>query len=110
MLRINPASYGAFKTRGDVYKTKGALDRAIADYDAAIRLNPTFASAFHARGVAYRMKGDRDRAVADFREAIRLLPYVSADSRAELKALGAPEPPADSARLPPAKNLLDSLK
>jgi hypothetical protein len=56
------------------------------------------------------MKGDRDRAVADFREAIRLLPYVSADSRAELAALGAPEPPADSFGLPPAKNLLDSLK
>jgi len=56
------------------------------------------------------MKGDRDRAIADFREAIRLLPYASADSRTELDALGAPEPPADSLKLPPAKNLLDSLK
>jgi tetratricopeptide (TPR) repeat protein len=110
MLRIDPASYGAFKIRGDVYKTKGALDRAIADYDAAIRLSPTFAHAFYGRGVAYRMRGDRDRAVADFREAIRLLPYASADSRAELNALGAPEPPADSFRLPPAKDLLDLLK
>ena len=110
MLRINPSSYGAFKVRGDVYKAKGALDRAIADYDAAIRLNPTFANAFHGRGVAYRMKGDRDRAVADFRETIRLLPYASAASRAELDALGAPEPPADSFSLPRAKSLLDSLK
>ena len=56
------------------------------------------------------MKGDRDRAVADFREAIRLLPYHSADSRAELDALGTLEPPAHSFRLPPAKKLLDLLK
>jgi len=110
MLRLDPGSYGAFKIRGDVYRTKGELDRAIADYDASIKLNPTFAGAFYGRGVAYRMKGDRDRAIADFREAIRLLPYASAESRAELEALGAPEPPADSFKLPPAKNLLDLLK
>jgi hypothetical protein len=30
--------------------------------------------------------------------------------RTQLAALGAPEPPADSFGLPPAKNLLDSLK
>jgi tetratricopeptide (TPR) repeat protein len=110
MLRVDPASYGGFKIRGDVYNAKGDLDCAIADYSAAIRINPDYADAFHKRGIVYRMKGDRDRAIADFDEAIRLLPLLSAASRAELNALGAPEPPVDSFKLPPAKNLLDSLK
>ena len=55
------------------------------------------------------MKGDRDGAIADFRQAIRL-PTLSTATRAELSALGVPEPLDDNLKLPPAKDLLDSLK
>src|SRR5262249_49984855 len=51
---------------------KGDVDRAIADYDAAIRINPKYAFAYGNRGVAWRSKGDLDRALADLTEAIRL--------------------------------------
>jgi tetratricopeptide (TPR) repeat protein len=49
--------------RGDSYQFKGEVDRAIADYDAAIKLNPKFASAYNNRGAAFRKQGQLERAM-----------------------------------------------
>jgi tetratricopeptide (TPR) repeat protein len=62
------------------------LDRAIADYGAALKLRPAYARAWKERGVSYRYKGNAQAAagqdpaasyraaVADFSEAIKLTP------------------------------------
>jgi tetratricopeptide (TPR) repeat protein len=64
----------AYFNRGYEWRAKGELDRAIADYGAAIELNPRYAPAYHGRGVAFRDKGDLDRALADHTMAIRIQP------------------------------------
>ena len=51
---------------------KGELDRAIADYDAALRLNPEDGFAHRFRGDACLARGDYGRAVADFGVALRM--------------------------------------
>ncbi|MCW6512268.1 tetratricopeptide repeat protein, partial [Lichenifustis flavocetrariae] len=56
------------------YGQKGDLDRAIADYTAAIGLDPGHADAYYNRGAAYVQKGDFDRAIADYSAAIGLNP------------------------------------
>jgi tetratricopeptide (TPR) repeat protein len=62
--------------RGDSYQFKGEVDRAIADYDAAIKLNPKFASAYNNRGAAFRKQDQLERAIADYELAIRLDPRL----------------------------------
>jgi tetratricopeptide (TPR) repeat protein len=64
----------AFNNRGNGYKARGEIDRAIQDYDEAIRLEPDHAKAFLNRGTAYKAKGEIDRAIQDYDEAIRLEP------------------------------------
>jgi len=64
----------AFNNRGAAYKVKGDLDRAFADYTAALRLDPKYALAFSNRGLVYASKGNLDRAIADYEEAIKFDP------------------------------------
>jgi lipoprotein NlpI len=55
----------------------GDIERAIADFDAAIRLDPKDGVAFGNRGYAHGMRTNYDQAIFDFTEAIRLNPYNS---------------------------------
>ena len=66
----------AFVNRGDAYRMRGNdIDRALADYDAAIRAMPDYALAFASRGFVYLFaRPQLDRAIGDFNEAIRLDP------------------------------------
>jgi len=72
--------------RGNGHRSRGDLDRAIADYDAALKENPKLADAHHNRGVAWHAKGDRRRALADFDAALRLQPDFH-DARASRRTL-----------------------
>lgn len=74
--------------RGDDFNIKGDLDRAIADYDAALKVEPGFAEALNSRGLAWRAKGDRRRALADFDAALKLKPDFET-ARANRKSLAA---------------------
>jgi hypothetical protein len=72
--------------RGDDFNVKGDLDRAIADYDAALKVEPASAEALNGRGTAWRAKGDRRRALSDFDAALKLKPGFEA-ARVNRKSL-----------------------
>jgi len=63
-----------YTNRAYMWRAKGDLDGAIADYDQAIRQDPKYTTAYINRGTAWNTKRDVDRAIADFNEAIRLDP------------------------------------
>ena len=56
------------------YHLAGVLDRAVADYDAAIRQDNNFADAYANRGNAYQLARRYDRAIIDYDTAIWLKP------------------------------------
>ena len=64
----------AYNNRGNILRDRGELDRAIADFDAAVRLEPKSADTYINRGIARYRRGDLDRAIADYDEAIRIDP------------------------------------
>jgi tetratricopeptide (TPR) repeat protein len=51
---------------------KGSLDRALAEYNAAVGLDETSIAAFHGRGLLRWRLGDTEKALADLDRAIRL--------------------------------------
>ena len=68
----------------------GDLEKAIADYSAAIQLNPVYALAYNNRGYVYEARGDKRAAAADFRRALALDPAL-VGAKNGLKRLGEPE-------------------
>ena len=69
--------FGAHFSRASAYLGRGELDRAIADFNAAIAIKPRYRLAYVGRGDAHDRKGDHDRAIADFNKAIALEPNQS---------------------------------
>jgi len=68
----------AYVARGLAWQKKGDVDRALADYTAAIKINPKDALAYNNRGMLWRERGDSDRAIADFTAAIAINPRARA--------------------------------
>jgi tetratricopeptide (TPR) repeat protein len=81
-----PDRIKALIARAGAYVRKDQLDRAIADYGAALQLDPAQADIFNTRGELWRKQGDRPRALADFAAAIKLNPDHTA-ARANYKSL-----------------------
>jgi len=69
-----PDRLKALIARAGVFTRKDQIERAIADYDAALRLDPAQADLLNSRGELWWKKGDRPRALADFAAAIKLNP------------------------------------
>jgi tetratricopeptide (TPR) repeat protein len=63
------------KRRWFQFGLRTLLDRAIADYTAAIRINPKFGTAYLNRAGVYVAKGDLDKAQQDF-DAVEALERV----------------------------------
>ncbi|VIO80888.1 hypothetical protein CI41S_75950 [Bradyrhizobium ivorense] len=76
----------ALMARAAAYDRKQMIDRAIADYDAALRFDPSLTDAYNARGELWRRKGDRRRAIMDFGAAVKLDPNHAA-AKANYKSL-----------------------
>lgn len=76
----------ALLARAAAHDRKNDVDRAIADYDAALMLDAAQADAFNARGELWRKKGERRKALADFGAAIKLNPD-HASARASYRSL-----------------------
>ncbi len=65
-MTLDPKSYDAVETRGNVNREAGRFDAAIADYTRAIALNPKRTGAYFDRAQSYVSKKDVKNAVADF--------------------------------------------
>lgn len=64
----------SLNNRGNAFKNKGEVDRAIEDFTRSIKADPTYDLPYYNRGSAFADKKDFDRAIADYNEAIRLDP------------------------------------
>jgi lipoprotein NlpI len=73
-IRIDPEYVLAFNNRGNVYRGKGDVARAIADFDTAIRLDPKEFVTYYNRGLARLFSGALPGARADFEQARALDP------------------------------------
>ena len=86
-----------FNNRGNLFRAKGKLDRAIADHDEAIRLDARNALAYSNRGFDYESKKEYSRAMADYLEAMRLVVPIRTD--VEVRAWQAERDEADLGEL-----------
>ena len=73
-LKKSPDSEMAHNNLGVVYRSQGRLDRAIAEYQAALRLNPDYAEAHINLGLVYASQGQWDKAIAEYQAVLRLNP------------------------------------
>jgi hypothetical protein len=74
-LRLDPNNAIAYVNRGAAYESKGDLDRALADYVAAIQRNGSYADAYFGRGNVRRVRGDLEGALADYNTVVQLRAY-----------------------------------
>jgi serine/threonine protein kinase len=69
-----PDDANAHFQRGKAFSKQGEIDRAIAEFTAALRLDPGLAEAYNRRGNALLDRGEHIRAIADYSHAIGLDP------------------------------------
>lgn len=70
---------GAYSNRGMIYGMRGEVDRAIADFNAAIGLDPNNYAAHYNLGASYLRKGESGKALQSLSNTIHLNPsYVDA--------------------------------
>jgi hypothetical protein len=68
-----------YANRGEIWRLKGDLDRALIEQEQSVRLDPKSPLPFLSRGDTYRYRGDFNRAFADYDQALRLTPdYIPA--------------------------------
>jgi Tfp pilus assembly protein PilF len=62
----------AYTQRGRGFLVHGWLEKALADFNAALRLDPKWGTAYNNRAVAYRQLGRFQEALADHDRAISM--------------------------------------
>jgi tetratricopeptide (TPR) repeat protein len=78
-LRRDPKNVIVYANRGEIWRLRGDLERALMEQDHSVRLDPKSPLPFMARGNTYRYKGEFNRALADYDQALRLTPdYIPA--------------------------------
>ena len=82
MIRLDPGLAAPYANRGNAWKAKGELDRALEDQNEALRRDPKNVVVYANRGDIWRLKGDLDRALAEQDQSVRLdpkspLPFLS---------------------------------
>ena len=85
LARLTPAdiyprrafALSLFKASDDLLDLETRLDKAIADYTAALSLKPTLTEALYGRAIARQRKGDREAAESDHRAALAADPDIA---------------------------------
>lgn len=67
----------ALNNRAGAYREAGDLERALADYDAALALFDRSSEIFTNRGDLYLQRGEFNRAIADFDRAVAADPHAA---------------------------------
>jgi tetratricopeptide (TPR) repeat protein len=73
-VRKSPDSSMPHYNLGNAYLSQGQLDKAIAEYQAALRLKPDYAVAHFNLAKAYASQGQLDGAIAEYQAVLRLKP------------------------------------
>lgn len=68
-----PNVAGAYMNRGQIHKTNGDTDAALADLNKSVAVYPHW-GAYETRGEVWRTRGDLNAALADFNKSIELQP------------------------------------
>jgi len=74
VIRLKPGYAAAYSERGNIWRMKGDLSRALTDLNIAVRLDPDDAGMLARRGEVLRYRGDHPAALADFNAALKLNP------------------------------------
>jgi tetratricopeptide (TPR) repeat protein len=74
VIQKSPHKERPYYNRGNAYKAKGDLDRAILDFNKAIEIRPSFAEVHNNLGNIYQIKGDLDRAIRCYNLAVEIKP------------------------------------
>ena len=80
--------------RGDIYRSAGMYDKAIADYTVSMQDDPSSGYEYYAIGWCYQLQGDKDKALEYYNQGIDLdktYPYLFESRGTLLKALGKDE-------------------
>ena len=82
MIRLDPGLAAPYANRGNAWKAKGELDRALEDQNEALRRDPKNVVVYANRGDIWRLKGDLERALVEQDQSVRLdpkspLPFLS---------------------------------
>ncbi len=72
-----PKTAEEYFKRGNDYRNKNDLEKAIADYTEAVKLDPQLAKAFLNRAVVHFHLKDYDAAIADSTQAIKINPQYA---------------------------------
>jgi tetratricopeptide (TPR) repeat protein len=76
-MTVDPARASvATMNRGNAYKSKNDLDKALDDYNQAIALDPKNGGAFVNRALILSRQGKRKEAMEDYNEAVQLNPQL----------------------------------
>jgi tetratricopeptide (TPR) repeat protein len=75
VIRLRPGYATGFSERGNIWRLKGDLSRALTDLNIAVRLDPDDAGILARRGEVLRYRGDLPAALADFNRALQLDAY-----------------------------------
>jgi tetratricopeptide (TPR) repeat protein len=73
-IRLYPSFGQPYSLRGELWRQKGDLIRALKDQDQAIRLNPSSDLGYAFRGDTLRYKGDLAAALADYEVVLKRSP------------------------------------
>ena len=71
-IQLDPTYAPAYSNLGNVYRERGQIDQAIAQYQKAISMDPDYWIAHQNLGVVYKQQGRVGEAVREFKLATRL--------------------------------------